>query len=130
MVKTHELVSGGIGFAMSKWLRNGASLKAHFNLRNARSATRVHSHLSCSGVLDVSAFLSRSDISVVIFAYFLIHCWWKFENPSSTCMTRKDSEVGKSLIVDLWSNSLPIPSGLMTNPNKPTSETLEWHFSA
>jgi hypothetical protein len=61
------------GFAGLKWFTIGASVKALVNFRNASLACRVHSHLSCFGILDVSAFFNRSDIGVVTFAYFLIH---------------------------------------------------------
>ena len=44
-------------------------------------------------------------------------------------MSQKDSGVGQSTMVDIQSDPMQIPSGLITNPRKPTSVTVKWHFS-
>jgi hypothetical protein len=63
-----------IGFDSSNWLTIGALVKAVLNFQNASSASQVHSHWTCFDHLEFTAFFSRSDIGVVTYPYFLIHC--------------------------------------------------------
>jgi len=119
-----------LGSAGLKCLRMGASVKANFNFRNAGSASPVHSHLTCLDFLQFCAFCSRSDISVITIAYFQMNHWYKFVNPRSTWTSRPNSRFDQSTIIDMRSDSMAIPSGLMTYPRKPTSETPKLHCLA
>jgi hypothetical protein len=73
LAKPLALVFRIISFTALKWFTIDASVKALVIFRNASSASQVHSHLSSLGVLNVSAFFSRTDIGVITFAYFVIN---------------------------------------------------------
>jgi hypothetical protein len=62
-----------ISMAGLKCLRMGAAVKALFNFQNPNLASQVQSHFSCSAILDVSAFFSRSDVGVVAIVFFLVN---------------------------------------------------------
>ena len=50
--------------------------------------------------------------------------------PRSSCLSRIDLGVGQSSIIDIESNSMPIPSELAINQRKPIAEAPNQYFSA
>ena len=117
------LVCTMIGFCELKCWMIGASVKAFLRFRNASSASWVHSHFRKPCVF------SKFDMGAVTFAYFRKNLREKFRKPRSTCKSRTHSGVGQSSIVDIRCDSMPIPSEWMTYRKKPTSRTLNRHFS-